>query len=94
MRNWKLNERSSDIFAELRAGITSFLTMSYSLLVNPHVLSKMGIPMQTVGEMFNKGTFLMINAPFIVIATAVTSGISCLISGFFGYVRRRSHLTL
>lgn len=41
---FKIAERKSSIPQELRAGISTFLTMSYILLVNPKILSKIGIP--------------------------------------------------
>jgi AGZA family xanthine/uracil permease-like MFS transporter len=39
-----LDERKTDFDAEVRAGITTFLTSSYILLVNPQVLSAAGVP--------------------------------------------------
>lgn len=39
-----LSKRSSDIGTELRAALSTFLTMSYILLVNPQILSRLGIP--------------------------------------------------
>jgi xanthine/uracil/vitamin C permease (AzgA family) len=39
-----LSERRSDIPTEIRAGVSTFLTMSYILLVNPQLISKIGIP--------------------------------------------------
>ena len=45
-----LNNRSSSIVQEVGAGITCFLTMSYILLVNPQVLSNVGIHPTDIGE--------------------------------------------
>ena len=45
-----LTNRSSSIFQEVRAGVTCFLTMSYILLVNPQVLSKVGILPTDIGR--------------------------------------------
>ena len=44
-----LTKRSSTIFREVCAGVTCFLTMSYILLVNPQVLSKVGIRPTDIG---------------------------------------------
>ena len=41
---FKLEERGSSIDQEIRAGTSCFLTMSYILLVNPQLLSKLGVP--------------------------------------------------
>lgn len=41
---FKLEERGSTIEQEIRAGTSCFLTMSYILLVNPQLLSKLGVP--------------------------------------------------
>ena len=40
---FKLKERSSDVGQEIRGGLATFLTMSYILLVNPQILSKVGL---------------------------------------------------
>ena len=41
---FQLEERGSTIEQEIRAGTSCFLTMSYILLVNPQLLSKLGVP--------------------------------------------------
>ena len=41
---FKLKENSTNIKTELLAGLTTFLTMSYILAVNPSILSKTGMP--------------------------------------------------
>ena len=43
-----LRERSTTPATELRAGLTTFLTMAYILVVNPHVLSQAGMPARDV----------------------------------------------
>ena len=64
---FKLNEFNSNFCQEFRGGLACFLTMSYILLVNPQVLSTIGL------------------APAeIVVATSLSSGVGCLISGVFG----------
>ena len=63
-----IEERSTSILQELRAGITCFLTMSYILLVNAQVLN------QIVG----------ISPTEVVIGTALSSGVGTLITGLFG----------
>jgi AGZA family xanthine/uracil permease-like MFS transporter len=45
-----LKNRSSSIVQEVGAGVTCFLTMSYILLVNPQVLSNVGIQPTDIGE--------------------------------------------
>ena len=45
---FKIEERGSSLQQEIRAGITTFLTMCYILLVNPQILSEAGIPAQQV----------------------------------------------
>lgn len=42
-RVFKLKERQTSITQEWRAATSTFLTMSYILLVNPQLLSKIGI---------------------------------------------------
>lgn len=43
-RLFKLSERNTNVRTELLAGLTSFLTMSYIIFVNPAILSDAGIP--------------------------------------------------
>ena len=43
-----LNERKSTAGQELMSGITTFLTMSYVLLVNPQILAQAGIPAENI----------------------------------------------
>jgi adenine/guanine/hypoxanthine permease len=38
-----LSERNTTIIAEIRAGTASFLTLSYLLLVNPHIMHQAGV---------------------------------------------------
>mmetsp|Transcript_7505 Transcript_7505/g.14671 ORF Transcript_7505/g.14671 Transcript_7505/m.14671 type:complete len:493 (+) Transcript_7505:214-1692(+) len=45
---FKITERGSSISTEIRAGVTSFLTLSYLLLVNPKVMGDAGIPPEDV----------------------------------------------
>jgi AGZA family xanthine/uracil permease-like MFS transporter len=47
-RKFELTERKTDIGQEFRAATATFLTMSYILLVNPQLLSKIGIPATAV----------------------------------------------
>lgn len=41
---FSLQSRQSSVSQEIRAGISTFLTMSYVLLLNPNILMKLGIP--------------------------------------------------
>ncbi|KAB2331532.1 NCS2 family permease [Cytobacillus depressus] len=43
-RMFKLTERKTNVRTEILAGITSFLTMSYIIFVNPAILADAGIP--------------------------------------------------
>ena len=43
-RLFKLSERGTDVRTELIAGLTSFLAMSYIIIVNPMILADAGIP--------------------------------------------------
>jgi len=47
---FKFEERSTSLAQEIRAGVSCFLTMSYILLVNPQVISAIGIPTTDVGK--------------------------------------------
>jgi AGZA family xanthine/uracil permease-like MFS transporter len=70
-RFFRIRERGSSVGTELRAGLVTFLTMAYILLVNPQILSEAGMPVADVtvatalGAAF--GTLLMgvyANFPF------------------------------
>jgi len=43
-RYFHLTERGTTVATELRAGVATFLTMAYILLVNPQILSEAGLP--------------------------------------------------
>jgi AGZA family xanthine/uracil permease-like MFS transporter len=45
-RFFKISERNSTIKTEILAGLTTFLTMSYIIFVNPLILADAGIPME------------------------------------------------
>lgn len=45
-RRFRLSERGTTVRTELLAGMTTFLTMSYILFVNPMILADAGIPKQ------------------------------------------------
>lgn len=49
VRYFRIEERETTIGQEIRGATATFLTMSYILLVNPQVLSKIGIPPQDAG---------------------------------------------
>ena len=42
-RYFKLSENKTTIRTELMAGLTTFLTMCYIVVVNPHTLSQAGM---------------------------------------------------
>jgi AGZA family xanthine/uracil permease-like MFS transporter len=45
---FKLEENRTDVGTEVRAGVTTFLTMAYIIVVNPAILSKTGMPFSGV----------------------------------------------
>lgn len=45
---FKLHERGTDVRTELIAGLTTFLTMAYIVIVNPAILSAAGVPFNQV----------------------------------------------
>lgn len=45
---FKLRERSTDVKTEVLAGVATFLTMAYIIVVNPAILSKTGMPFSGV----------------------------------------------
>jgi AGZA family xanthine/uracil permease-like MFS transporter len=47
-RLFSLQERGTTVGTEVRAGIVTFLTMSYILFVNPQILAQAGMPAQDV----------------------------------------------
>eukprot|EP01040_Poterioochromonas_malhamensis_P012890 gene12890-14123_t len=63
-----LQERKTNVSTEIRAGLATFLTMCYILLVNPQLLAKV------TGE----------NPETIVVSTALSSAVGCIATGYFG----------
>jgi AGZA family xanthine/uracil permease-like MFS transporter len=47
-RRFAIRERGSTVRTELLGGLTTFLTMSYILVVNPAILSQAGLPFEAV----------------------------------------------
>ncbi len=45
---FKISERGSNLITEVRAGVTTFLTMGYILFINPQILSLAGMPANDV----------------------------------------------
>lgn len=45
---FSLKENGTDVRTEVMAGVTTFLTMVYILIVNPALLSSIGIPFEQV----------------------------------------------
>ena len=96
-----LTNRSSSILQEVRAGVTCFLTMSYILLVNPQVLSKVGILPTDIGRyvtLMFVVLFMIYDLRFtiydlrynsvwcVVVATSLSAGVGTLFVGLFGYI--------
>ena len=53
---FKLKENNTTIGTEIRAGIATFLTMAYIIVVNPAILSKSGMSFAGVAEWQTLGT--------------------------------------
>ena len=47
-RYFRISARGSSVSTELRAGLVTFLTMAYILLVNPQILAQAGMPVADV----------------------------------------------
>ena len=47
-RYFDLAQRGTDVWTELTAGVTTFLTMAYIAFVNPQILSDAGMPFDAV----------------------------------------------
>jgi len=84
-KQFKLKENNTDVKTEVLAGLTTFMTMAYIIIVNPAILSKTGMPFGPVlvatclGAAL--GTFLMAilaNYPF-----AMASGMG--LNAFFTF---------
>ena len=45
---FSLAQRGTDVRTEVRAGVTTFLTMAYIAFVNPQILSEAGMPFDAV----------------------------------------------
>jgi len=52
--HFKLNEHGTTIRTEIVAGLTTFLTMAYILLVNPDILSAAGMDTRELKKEFGK----------------------------------------
>lgn len=84
---FKLEERKTTVFTEIRAGTVTFLTMAYILAVNAAILSNTGgtCP-QPVDPNNLTPTELECRRDFkfdIIYATAISAGVSSLIMGVF-----------
>merc|ERR1719159_1254795 len=84
-RYFKIDERGSSIWTELRAGCTTFLTLAYILAVNPLILADSGGTCSCEGPDCRNGmeyeACVREVRRDLVIVTAVTSGIACLLMG-------------
>ena len=67
---FRFQEYHTNIRTEILAGVTTFMTMAYILVVNPGILSD-AIFLQTSGDLFNE----------LVIATAISAAIASLVMG-------------
>ena len=47
-RRFHLSERETSVAQEIASGVTTFLTMAYVLLLNPKLLTKIGLPFDAV----------------------------------------------
>lgn len=88
-RYFKVTERGSTIGTEIRGGLTTFLVMSYILVVNAVILSQAGVPFGGVvaatalmAALFTGGMALWANYPY---AGAAGLGINAVVA--FGLVK-------
>ncbi|NET27455.1 NCS2 family permease [Okeania sp. SIO1I7] len=70
---FQFNQLNTNFRTETIAGITTFVTMAYILVVNPDILSK-AIFLQNSGDLFGE----------LVIATAISAAFATLIMGIYG----------
>ena len=70
---FQFNQLKTNFRTETIAGITTFVTMAYILVVNPDILSK-AIFLQNSGDLFGE----------LVIATAISAAFATLIMGIYG----------
>ncbi|NEP85846.1 MAG: NCS2 family permease [Okeania sp. SIO2C2] len=70
---FQFNQLKTNFRTETVAGITTFVTMAYILVVNPDILSK-AIFLQSSGDLFGE----------LVIATAISAALATLIMGIYG----------
>jgi len=63
---FKIKERGSNLRTEILAGISTYLSLAYILVVNPSILSKAGI-----------------DPSVALFATAIASGLSCILMGLW-----------
>jgi AGZA family xanthine/uracil permease-like MFS transporter len=90
-RTFKLKEHNTDVKTEIMAGITTFMTMAYILIVNPNILSgvEIGIDLMDRGAVFT-ATALSAAIATIVMAflanypVALASGMG--LNAFFAFV--------
>lgn len=96
---FEIPQRGSTVAAEVRAGLVSFLTMSYILLVNPQILSQVralfrlvvrcrvwrfGRPALPTDSTDSPPPQIGFTKSDVVVATAVGSGLASLTCGVFG----------
>jgi len=91
---FKITERGSTVWTEIRAGTASFMTMCYILAVHPRIVSESGGPCtcsaataDDFGCVFYDESYLMCIEDFrrqLVTVTALSSMIACVCMGVFG----------
>ncbi|MDJ0519665.1 MAG: NCS2 family permease [Trichodesmium sp. MO_231.B1] len=69
---FQFNQLQTNFYTEIIAGITTFVTMAYILVVNPDILSK-AIFLESSGDLFGE----------LVIATAISAAFATLIMGIY-----------
>jgi len=67
-QTFRLRERGTDVWTEVRSGTGTFLTMAYILLVNPHILGRPHTGLEPTD---------------VVVGTAVASAVGSFIVGYF-----------
>jgi adenine/guanine/hypoxanthine permease len=82
---FKLDQRQTNIRTEILAGVTSFVTMSYIILVNPQILADAGIPKEAAlaATVFASVIATVIMALWANFPIAVAPGMG--LNAFFAY---------
>ena len=91
---FKLKENKTTIKTEILAGITTFITMAYIIIVNPNILRFAGMNLPGIkGE--GAGAFTALNDPVVAsvfAATCLTAAIGTFVMAFYANQIGRAHV--